>query len=129
MSEANRVCWNCGASVAELPLPLSRRAECAACRAELHVCRMCRFYDPAVAKACREPVADEVRDKTRANFCGYLEIRPDAYRPADTGRARAARDELAALFGESGAAEDPDGTLSESEAAQRRMERLFRGDT
>ena len=128
MAEAERVCWKCGASVADLPLPLSRYAECAACRTELHVCRMCQFYDSRVAKACREPVADEVRDKTRANFCGYFQMRSGAYQPKDTGKARAAGDDLAALFGESAAAEDSGETLSEAEAAQRRMEKLFRGD-
>ena len=33
---------------------------------------MCRFYDTRKAKSCAEPVADEVQDKQRANFCGYF---------------------------------------------------------
>ena len=73
MSGAPLVCWKCGASLASLSLPLLRTEECRACRAELHVCRMCRFYDTGKAKSCSEPVADEVQDKTRANFCGYFE--------------------------------------------------------
>ena len=44
------VCWKCGASLADLSLPFGRRDECRACRAELHVCRMCRFYDTRKAK-------------------------------------------------------------------------------
>jgi len=55
------VCWKCGAGLEALSLPLSRRDECARCRAELHVCRMCVEYDVAVAKHCREPTAEEVR--------------------------------------------------------------------
>ncbi|MFO1435694.1 MAG: hypothetical protein U1F34_04810 [Gammaproteobacteria bacterium] len=31
------------------------------------VCRQC-LYDTGVAKHCRETIADEVQDKTRANF-------------------------------------------------------------
>jgi hypothetical protein len=72
MNAAPLVCWKCGASLAELSLPLSRTDECRACRAELHVCRMCRFYDTSKAKSCGEPIADEVQDKTRSNFCGYF---------------------------------------------------------
>lgn len=92
------VCWKCGASLAELPLPLGRRAECLACRAEQHVCRMCRHYDTAKAKQCRETAADDVKDKTRANFCDWFQPRPGAHAPGKTG-AGDAREKLDALFG------------------------------
>jgi hypothetical protein len=91
-------CWKCGASLAALTLPFSRSDECRACRAELHVCRMCRFYDRSKAKSCAEPVADEVHDKDRANFCGYFEPASGRYRPADAGADRS-WDALEALFG------------------------------
>ncbi len=121
------VCWKCGAPLGDEPLPLGRRAECRSCRAELHVCRMCRFYDTAVATACREPVADPVQDKTRANFCGYFEVRPDAWRPVDGTRARAAGEELAALFGEAPAEEQGDADESPEAAAARRLRELLGG--
>jgi hypothetical protein len=93
------VCWRCGASVEGLPQPLARLADCPACHADLHVCRMCVFFDRGVARSCREPIADEVQDKDRANFCGYFKARPHAYRPADTAASAAARMELEGLFG------------------------------
>jgi hypothetical protein len=93
------VCWKCGASLAALSLPLMRRDECPACHAELHVCRMCRDYDEHVAKKCREPTAEEVSDKTRANFCDHFAPRPGAYVAPDTGAATRARTELDRLFG------------------------------
>ena len=92
------VCWKCGASVADLNLPFSRTDECRACRAEQHVCRMCRFYDPRKAKSCAEPIADEVQDKTRANFCGYFEAAPGRFVPRSGAEYRS-RDALDALFG------------------------------
>jgi hypothetical protein len=95
----NLVCWKCGADLSALTLPLSRRDECKQCRAELHVCRMCSDYDERVAKQCREPIAEEVSDKTRANFCDYFAPRPGAYKAADTSAATAARSELERLFG------------------------------
>ncbi|MDP2432552.1 MAG: hypothetical protein Q8O33_11015 [Pseudomonadota bacterium] len=92
------VCWKCGASLADLPLPLGRRAECLACHAEQHVCRMCRHYDTAKAKQCRETAADDVKDKTRANFCGWFQPRAGAYTPGKTEQSDA-RGKLDALFG------------------------------
>ena len=90
-------CWKCGASIAELTLPLRRLEECLSCETELHVCRMCQFYDRNVAKHCQEPIAEEVKDKTRANFCDYFTPRPGAYIPVDPVAA-AAKSELASLF-------------------------------
>lgn len=125
-AESEFVCWRCGASIAEHPLPLSRYAECAVCRAELHVCRLCRWYDPAVAHACREPVAEEVKDKTRANFCGYFQARPNAHAPDTAAQQQNAEQRLAELFGDSVHAEsEPE---SEAEVMQRRLQALLRGD-
>ena len=92
-------CWQCGEALGELPTPLPRREECPACGRDLHVCKMCEFYDTSVAKSCREPIAEEVKDKERANFCDYLRPRPGAHTPRDAGAAAAARSELDALFG------------------------------
>lgn len=91
------VCWRCGASLASFTLPLSRTDECRACRAELHVCRLCRFYDTSKSRSCAEPVADEVHDKMRANFCGYFEPAAGRHRPVDL-QAEATRSSLEALF-------------------------------
>lgn len=93
------VCWKCGASLAVLTLPLRRLEECPQCRAELHVCRLCVDYDTRVAKHCREPIAEEVRDKEHANFCDYFKPRPSAYVPPNTAEVDKARTDLEKLFG------------------------------
>jgi hypothetical protein len=92
-------CWKCGTSLAEYTLPLRRAEECRACRAELHVCRMCEFYDTSKAKHCAEPVAEEVADKTRANFCDYFRPTSAAWHPEKLSAAEQARAQLDALFG------------------------------
>ena len=115
------VCWKCGASLGALSLPLRRLEECPACRAELHVCRLCEFFDTAMAKSCREPVAEEVKDKTRANFCDYFRPRPGAYVAAGDG-ATAARSRLEALFGGT-----PAGGDAAVDEARARLEELFGG--
>ena len=125
------VCWKCGAPIGDQPLPLGRTAECAGCRADLHVCRMCEYYDPRVAMSCRETVADEVKDKERANFCDYFSIMPGAYSGPAGGMSRAAQAQLDALFGDdagdAGNEDDDAKAVSRSEAdiARERLERLF----
>jgi hypothetical protein len=91
-------CWNCGAPLADLPSPVGRAEYCRACRAEIHVCRMCRFYDLRKANHCAEPVAEPVQNKERANFCGYFEPVAGRFRAPDAAGddSRAA---LEALFG------------------------------
>lgn len=119
MQDNGLVCWKCGASIGDEPLPLSRMAECRSCRAQLHVCRLCAFYDVRVAKACRETVAEEVKDKERANFCGYFQPRKDACMAAAGSATKHTRAELDALFG---------GTGKSSPEMHNPLDDLFRKD-
>jgi hypothetical protein len=91
-------CWKCGAPLADLSVPFGRSDYCRACRAEVHVCRMCRFYDVTKARQCAEPVAEPVSDKERANFCGYFVPVTGRFRPPGTAGDEA-RSALEALFG------------------------------
>ncbi len=116
------LCWKCGNSLADLSLPLRRLDECKKCGAELHVCKLCEFYSLAVAKHCRETIAEEVKDKERANFCDYFKPRPDAYSTSDQSAAAKAASDLDALFGGSKpAAAEP----SAAQKAKAELEKLF----
>ncbi len=122
MSTESLLCWKCGASLDEVPMPLSRLAECLSCRAELHVCRMCRFYNVSLAQDCSEPMAEEVKDKGRANFCEYFEPDPDAFDPSAPGRGESSTAALDALFG--GPAESPS-TGDDADAGRKALDDLF----
>ncbi len=50
-----------------------RRDDCSKCHADVHVCRNCKFYDRAAYNECREPSADRVIEKDRANFCDFYQ--------------------------------------------------------
>lgn len=115
------VCWKCGASLAELSLPLQRLDECKRCTAELHVCKLCEWYSIAVAKHCREPIAEEVKDKERANFCDYFKPRPGAYSNLGAEGAGKAKAGLDALFGAAPAASQP----APADKARADLEALF----
>jgi ribosomal protein L40E len=124
MSTTSLICWKCGASLESDSLPLARLAECPACHADLHVCRLCEFYDPGVANSCREPIADVVKDKERANFCGYFQPRSDAWAGSNADPVRQAKAHLSALFGNEPEAE-PEHSASDAERARRRLNDLF----
>jgi len=117
-------CWKCGAGLDYLIMPLSRSAHCKDCDAALHVCRMCRFYDPRVAKQCREPVADAVRDKDRPNFCGYLELNPQAWQPVDDSQAQTSASELNDLF----ELDTRAASVTSAEQARQELDDLFSPD-
>lgn len=95
-------CWKCGAPLAGVPLPLPRLAECPKCRAYLHACRQCRFYDPRLTSKCREERAEEVRDREGANFCDWFKPNPIPSRPAIGNKADTAKSKLDELFGGKG---------------------------
>lgn len=124
------VCWKCGAALGDEPLPVQRLAECRRCGAELHVCRMCEFYDTAVAEECRESGTDPPRDKDRANFCDYFQPSFGVAPPTpDTATDQDALAELARLFGDPTlkrrSGPDSREELSPEEYARRELNRLF----
>jgi hypothetical protein len=115
------VCWKCGASLAEVPQPLSQQAVCPKCRAWLHACRLCRSYDPRIEGKCAEDRAEEVRDKEGANFCDWFKPQPGAFAVKAGERNAAAKSRIDALFGAGAsapAAPDP---------ARNRLDELFGG--
>lgn len=74
MSEAIQ-CFNCGSSFTVL-IPLSVRETCADCQSDLHCCRMCKNYSVSAHNECREPLAEKVTDKEKANLCDYFSLNP-----------------------------------------------------
>lgn len=70
-------CWKCKEKndfAERVPL----RAECGKCGEDLHVCKCCQFWDPKVYNECREPQAEVVQDKERANRCDYYQANAQA---------------------------------------------------
>jgi len=119
LSAKDLSCWKCGAGLVDEPMPLSRLAECRACRAQLHVCRMCLYFDPRLQFGCREDRAEDVTKKDAANFCDWFRPNPAAHEPPDTARADASRAKLDTLFGGSG--DSPDG----GDPARKALDDLF----
>ena len=87
-------CWNCGKSLSALDY--GRGDSCPQCGRDTRACKACQFYEKGSNNDCREPQADRVVDKERANFCDY-------FKPSQKeGQSAPSRDSLkaaaAALF-------------------------------
>ena len=74
-------CFQCGTEMTFGSLP-GRRDECPKCGADVHACRNCAHYDRSAYNECREPQADRVQEKDRANFCDHFTPRAPGGGPA-----------------------------------------------
>ncbi len=84
-----RVCFKCKNPVTLEDI--SFRDECIQCRSDLHVCLNCSFYDEGRANKCREPQADYVKERDRANYCEYFRFK-------DTCQEKSGKEEAERLF-------------------------------
>lgn len=90
------VCVVCSTAVDDA-FPVSRQAHCPKCVADLHACRQCFWYDIHAAKQCREPMAEWIADKEKANFCDYYKLNAKTKVVADT-KPEDAKEALRKLF-------------------------------
>lgn len=67
------MCYSCGT-----PLKYGEKPGfndvCPTCGADMHVCRMCRFFAPGVHWDCRETVDEQVLDKVKRNHCEFFMV-------------------------------------------------------
>ena len=104
------MCWKCGKPLV-LSGTVSRSDVCPSCGADVRSCKNCRFYEPGAHYECRENIDELVKDKERANFCGWFMIAPQTEASgteASSGaNADSASDAFRALFGEKPADKKP----------------------
>jgi hypothetical protein len=131
-------CWNCGASLAEVPRPISRHEQCPDCFEALHCCRLCRHYRLDVTGQCDEERADPPVTKENANFCEWFRPDAGAFAGARVEKSSAAQDKLKALFGDEDdtgeeapaddAPSDAPRPLTPEEEARSKLDDLFSKD-
>lgn len=119
------VCWKCGETLKNLPRRVPRLAECVDCRADLHVCLMCRHYAPRYVGQCAHDRAERVVDKKKSNFCTYFRPRPNAHLPPGGETEDASRAELMSIFGESPAQQEQPPSPPASELAMGELADFF----
>ena len=113
-------CWQCNVKLQDVILPISRREECYQCGKDIHVCKMCDFYEPN--KGCQEERADHQRELELANFCDYFKPSNQPFPSSNQTKSDLAKAQLAALFGD--VIEDNrhnDTSLSATELAEKKL--------
>ena len=92
-----RSCHVCGKGL-EGSDRVGRSEICSHCRADLHCCLNCRFYDEYAQNQCREFSAEWVSDRKKTNFCDYFSFRDSAEAGRKEKEQQEARAKLEALF-------------------------------
>ena len=90
------ICFSCQKEMSFSDAKISLREECPHCHADVHACKACHFYDVKAYNECREPSADRVKEKDRANYCDYFTLAQDG--KAQIDKAAALKAAAEALF-------------------------------
>ncbi len=91
------LCFNCGEAL-NLRSTVGFKECCPKCDADLHCCRNCTFYDSSAYNFCREPQAERVVEKERANFCDYFKFGNQTAKGAPSEKEAKAKSSLDDLF-------------------------------
>jgi hypothetical protein len=90
-------CANCGELLQFLSEPLG---QCPKCKADLHACKQCTYFDPGSRFECTQPIPDRIADKILANNCQFFSLRQKVEKETSvaTGTANDARAAFERLF-------------------------------
>ena len=88
----------CAACHKEIPPDrlIGRQDQCPFCRADLHCCLNCSFFERGAYNDCREPQAERVLEKDRSNFCDYFRFKDTAVKSGES--IESPKDRLENLF-------------------------------
>lgn len=89
------VCAFCGKEL-QFEDKVFRTMTCDHCDADLHCCLQCAHYNPGRQNECKEPMAENVERKDKANYCGYFVFGANFQK---NDAAKSALRELDSLFG------------------------------
>lgn len=68
-------CHKCNSALNfETGKDVGRSEECTNCYTSIRCCLMCEFYDKNSYNECKEPTADRIVDKEKANFCDFFKL-------------------------------------------------------
>ena len=88
-------CTSCGAKA---PSIINFESTCSKCRAELHTCRQCNYFDPGAHFECSKPISKRIVNKNARNTCEYFAPRTVVERETSSGAPSDARQAFKNLF-------------------------------
>jgi len=75
-------CSSCGAKA---PSVIELESSCSKCRAELHTCRQCNYFDPGSRFECSKPIVKKIVNKNARNTCELFAPRTVVERETSSG--------------------------------------------
>ena len=88
----------CAACGAPAPASISLESGCPKCKADLHTCRQCTFFDPGARFQCLKPITVRIVNKNARNTCELFVARTVVERQTSSGAPTDARQAFAKLF-------------------------------
>lgn len=88
-------CASCGAQAAT---NIRVDSSCPNCKADLHTCRQCTYFDPGARFECRKPITARIANKNARNTCELFAARTVVERETSSGAPNDARQAFAKLF-------------------------------
>lgn len=88
-------CAMCGAKA---PSNITAESTCSKCKAELHSCRQCTYFDPSARFECSRKITAHIVNKTARNACELFAARTVVERQTSSGAPTDARQAFANLF-------------------------------
>ena len=88
----------CSACAAKAPPNINFDSSCSNCRADLHTCRQCMYFDPGARFECSKPITARIVNKNARNKCELFTPRTVVERETSSGAPTDARQAFAKLF-------------------------------
>lgn len=88
----------CAACAAQAPPNINADSSCPNCRADLHTCRQCTYFDPGARFQCRKTITVRIVNKNARNTCELFAARTVVERETSSGAPTDARQAFAKLF-------------------------------
>jgi hypothetical protein len=58
-----------------LPADYDFTQECPKCKAALHCCKQCTYFEPSTRFQCTKPIPERIASKDKANECTFFRVR------------------------------------------------------
>lgn len=89
---------NCAMCGVKTPQSIGLESTCPKCRADLHTCRQCTYFDPGAHFECGKPIPKKIVNKISRNTCELFVPRTVVERQTSSGPPSNARDAFSKLF-------------------------------
>lgn len=88
----------CAACGAKAPTNITFESSCPNCKADLHSCRQCTYFDPSARFECSKSITARIVNKSVRNNCELFAVRTVVERETSSGAPTDARQAFAKLF-------------------------------